>query len=557
MKTRFIAAVTALVLLFCLTPIALGTETNAGSCWQSVLYQGEELHDVRNIVPTATGYWVCTKAGLYFVGNSGQVELMFSDILADRTMFVYDIAVDGNGDYYVTQGFTYAGGVNYGLLHISSDGELLQEYTAENSGLPDNFVQAVEVDAQGRVWIGSGTALSCFNPSDNSWKVLTSADGLPADAVNTLVQDGKGGMWISCYPLAAGDGGSAPFSGGYAHMDAGGNITSWYYSENEYPELNGYLLGDFWARGIALDSTDGAYIVRSGGAAAYFASPNYLGADGKPIPITDCVGGRLDYISAGLNTVRHYTGRALSPIIDRSIVATDFVHGVDGLTPEIRVVAVDAKGGVWLGTSGAGLLAADTVNGTYTVYSSSNGDFPNAFFNNVWALAALKDGTVIAGSQGGLRLLPAAAEPGPLTISASTHQVEIDGQAVQLAAYNINGNNYFKLRDLAYALNGGAKQFAVSFDAATLSINLIPGEAYTAVGGELAAVAAANELEVGESTHSLLLNQQPATARAYHINGNNYFLLRDIGRLLDFSVTWDAERQAVCIDTARGYNPAE
>ena len=130
------------------------------------------------------------------------------------------------------------------------------------------------------------------------------------------------------------------------------------------------------------------------------------------------------------------------------------------------------------------------------------------------------------------------------------------GKQVAIAGYNINGSNYFKLRDVAYALNGSAKQFAVGFNPADLSISLIPGEAYTATGGEMAAIAGA-ELKVGASTHSLLLDGRPAAAQAYNINGNNYFMLRDLGQLLDFSVTWDAERLTVCVDTGRGYGSGQ
>lgn len=43
----------------------------------------------------------------------------------------------------------------------------------------------------------------------------------------------------------------------------------------------------------------------------------------------------------------------------------------------------------------------------------------------------------------------------------------VDGQAVDLMAYNINGNNYFKLRDLGSALG-----FAVTWDEASRTVNI-------------------------------------------------------------------------------------
>ena len=41
---------------------------------------------------------------------------------------------------------------------------------------------------------------------------------------------------------------------------------------------------------------------------------------------------------------------------------------------------------------------------------------------------------------------------------------------------------------------------------------------------------------------------------AYKIGGNNYFKLRDIGKVFDFAVTWDGKTQTIGIDTSLGYD---
>ena len=53
----------------------------------------------------------------------------------------------------------------------------------------------------------------------------------------------------------------------------------------------------------------------------------------------------------------------------------------------------------------------------------------------------------------------------PLT--ESSQKVTLDGQAVSLEGYNINGNNYFKLRDLVFALG-----FSVDWDNATSTVTI-------------------------------------------------------------------------------------
>ena len=75
----------------------------------------------------------------------------------------------------------------------------------------------------------------------------------------------------------------------------------------------------------------------------------------------------------------------------------------------------------------------------------------------------------------------------------------------------------------------------------------------SALGGS--AAYAATGVLAERSTMPILVNGRPAQAEAYLIDGSNYFKLRDIAALADFSVTWDAESRTVCIDTSVGYTP--
>jgi uncharacterized protein YkwD len=46
-------------------------------------------------------------------------------------------------------------------------------------------------------------------------------------------------------------------------------------------------------------------------------------------------------------------------------------------------------------------------------------------------------------------------------------------------------------------------------------------------------------------------------ASAYNIDGNNYFKLRDVADVIDFSVVWDGTGNRILIDTTKGYTPNE
>ena len=53
--------------------------------------------------------------------------------------------------------------------------------------------------------------------------------------------------------------------------------------------------------------------------------------------------------------------------------------------------------------------------------------------------------------------------------------------------------------------------------------------------------------------HDVYLNRVQQNFTAYTINSNNYFKLRDVGRAMNFDVTWNAAANAVYIDTNKGY----
>ena len=141
-----------------------------------------------------------------------------------------------------------------------------------------------------------------------------------------------------------------------------------------------------------------------------------------------------------------------------------------------------------------------------------------------------------------------------ITARPTLATVIVNGKNVSFDAYVINGNNYFKLRDVAYVLSGTAKQFEVDWDGANNAIRLTSGKRYTVIGGEMASRGTVNRAAYPTSA-SILLNGRQANFTAYHIDGNNYFMLRDIGRALNFSVNWQQSAQSIVIDTSKPYTP--
>ena len=148
-------------------------------------------------------------------------------------------------------------------------------------------------------------------------------------------------------------------------------------------------------------------------------------------------------------------------------------------------------------------------------------------------------------------LMPAALAAGT-TATPSTHKVFVDGKQVEIAGYAINGNNYFKLRDIAMAVKGSKAQFNVVWDKKTGAVEMYAGQAYSPVGGEMGKIPSGTK-QAGASTSNLQKDGSKAELTGYNIAYNNYFKLRDVAKTFDFEVTWDEKNRQVNIDTTKAY----
>lgn len=137
----------------------------------------------------------------------------------------------------------------------------------------------------------------------------------------------------------------------------------------------------------------------------------------------------------------------------------------------------------------------------------------------------------------------------PHTVAFSGQTVGVNGTNMTFEAYNIDGSNYFKLRDVAFVLNGTGSQFSVTYDEKTNTIACTTGQAYTKNGtemmprGDLSAGAAA-------SAQSMTVNGKAVKLSAFCIGGNNYFKLRDLAVCLRFTVDYNAAAKTLQLKSA-------
>ncbi len=147
---------------------------------------------------------------------------------------------------------------------------------------------------------------------------------------------------------------------------------------------------------------------------------------------------------------------------------------------------------------------------------------------------------------------PVAEDISEINVNPTASKVLVNDKAVEFEAYNINGNNYFKLRDFAQAVNNTEKNFEVTWDGEKNAINLISNTPYTPVGGELAEGDGTAKVAT-PTTSKIYKDGEEISLTAYNINNNNYFKLRDIAKAFDIGVTWDGTTNTIGIYTSISY----
>ena len=117
------------------------------------------------------------------------------------------------------------------------------------------------------------------------------------------------------------------------------------------------------------------------------------------------------------------------------------------------------------------------------------------------------------------------------------------GQAVYVGStrvyptgYNINDNNYFKLRDV-----GKLAGFGVDWNEDTRTVEI----STTRTAPELTGITdtAVTGATAKPTDQRITVDGQEVSMTAYKIKGNNYVKLRDIGKTINFEVRPDHYRQ--------------
>ena len=136
-------------------------------------------------------------------------------------------------------------------------------------------------------------------------------------------------------------------------------------------------------------------------------------------------------------------------------------------------------------------------------------------------------------------------------VQLSDQRFTVNGLEKSAEIYNIDGYNYFKLRDLAVMLSGTSSRFSVEVDTQGKLIIIETGEPYKLVGGELK-VGKDNSSTAVLSDWRLQVNGNLVDEEAvvaYNIGGNNFFKLADLTEYLNFNAAYQHETRTVQISS--------
>lgn len=130
-----------------------------------------------------------------------------------------------------------------------------------------------------------------------------------------------------------------------------------------------------------------------------------------------------------------------------------------------------------------------------------------------------------------------------IDVKATNQKVKLDGKDVVISGYNIDGYNYFKLRDLAAVLKDSQAKFGVNYKDGV--VTLTKAADYKVVESDQKPVKAESK---GMLTNDkVMVGDKALTATAYKIDDLNYYKLRDLGKELGFGVGYDEATKSVLL----------
>ena len=142
---------------------------------------------ITSIAPYNNKYLVCTLDGLSLFNPATLTFSQLPDPLFHTGGF-YHFAIDEQKNTWMA---TFKG-----VICLTRDGKFTQ-YTTGNSSLIDNLIHSIEIDSNGRVWIGTKSGVCYWDPDSEEFKTV---DILPSSInhckITHILEDSNSDIWF-------------------------------------------------------------------------------------------------------------------------------------------------------------------------------------------------------------------------------------------------------------------------------------------------------------------------------------------------------------------------
>ncbi len=116
---------------------------------------------------------------------------------------------------------------------------------------------------------------------------------------------------------------------------------------------------------------------------------------------------------------------------------------------------------------------------------------------------------------------------------------------VYFDCFNVDGTNYFAIRDVAKLLNNSDYSFNIAYDNENNCVAIDKNDNYISTGAEFNKSIGKKKSKQNPETFDVICDGVQFSLKAYNINDRNYVSLRDICHILGLNTQWNTNTKSI------------
>lgn len=136
-------------------------------------------------------------------------------------------------------------------------------------------------------------------------------------------------------------------------------------------------------------------------------------------------------------------------------------------------------------------------------------------------------------------------------VKLSYQQFKVNGQSLNVVNYTINGQAYYRIRDIAGLLKNTAKRFNIEYDKEKNEVIINKDKNY--INENKFVIYEDSDVAI-KSKSKLRYENNMIELESYNIKGYNYYRIEDIAELLKFIMEYEISPKSIVINTNEKYS---